>query len=53
LVAGIAGLVWSVPAYGTSASAVRTRLELTADKITGTGTYWSAGRVNAAKAVAP
>jgi len=45
-----AALIWSTP-YGTSASAVRTRLEKTADKISGTGTYWSAGRINAANAV--
>lgn len=52
VVAGVAALVWSSQ-YGTSAAAVRTRLESTADKISGTGTYWSSGRVNAANAVAP
>lgn len=46
-----AALIWST-SYGTSASNVRSRLESTADKIAGTGTYWSAGRVNAANAVA-
>lgn len=51
MVAGTAALVWSLPEY-TTAPAVRNRLESTADKISGTGTYWSAGRVNAAKAVA-
>lgn len=50
IVAGVVGLIWST-SYGTSASAVRTRLESTADKISGTGTYWSKGRVNAANAV--
>ena len=50
MVAGVVGLIWSTD-YGTSASAVRTRLESTADKIPGTGTYWSSGRVNAANAV--
>jgi thermitase len=50
IVAGVVGLIWSTN-YGTSASAVRTRLESTADKIAGTGIYWSAGRVNAANAV--
>jgi len=50
IVSGVVGLIWSTD-YGTSAPAVRTRLESTADKITGTGTYWSAGRVNAANAV--
>lgn len=47
-----AALIWST-SYGTSASNVRSRLESTADKIAGTGTYWSAGRVNAANAIAP
>ncbi|MDP3934663.1 MAG: S8 family serine peptidase [Candidatus Giovannonibacteria bacterium] len=46
MTAAAAALIWSTP-YGTSASAVRSRLETTADKISGTGTYWSAGRVNA------
>lgn len=50
--AGVAALIWSTP-YGTSNSAVRARLESTADRITGTGTYWSAGRINAGKAVLP
>ncbi len=45
-----AALIWST-SYGTSASNVRSRLESTADKIPGTGTYWSAGRINAAQAV--
>lgn len=52
MTSGVAALIWSSP-YGTSASAVRSRLETTADKIPGTGTYWSAGRVNASKAVTP
>lgn len=52
MVAGVAGLVWKSN-YNQSASSVRTRIELTADKISGTGTYWSAGRVNAALAVSP
>ncbi len=52
MTSAVAALIWSTP-YGNSASQVRTRLESTADKITGTGTYWSAGRVNAANAVAP
>ena len=47
-----AALIWST-SYGTSASNVRSRLETTADKIIGTGNWWSAGRVNAANAVAP
>ena len=52
MTSAVAALIWSTP-YGSSASSVRSRLESTADKITGTGTYWSAGRVNAANAVAP
>ena len=52
MVAATAALVWSTP-YGTSNSSVRSRLQSTADKIPGTGTYWSAGRANAANAVAP
>lgn len=52
MTSAVAALIWSTP-YGTSAFQVRTRLESTADKITGTGTYWSAGRVNAANAVTP
>ncbi|EKD85331.1 MAG: peptidase S8/S53 subtilisin kexin sedolisin [uncultured bacterium] len=50
IVAGVAGLVWT-SIYNQSASSVRARIETTADKIAGTGTYWSAGRVNAANAV--
>lgn len=53
MTSAVAALIWSVPAYNTSAVSVRNRLESTADKIPGTGTYWSKGRVNAAKAVAP
>lgn len=52
MTSAVAALIWSVPAYNSAVS-VRNRLESTADKITGTGTYWSAGRVNAANAVAP
>ncbi|MBI2029629.1 peptidase S8 [Candidatus Gottesmanbacteria bacterium] len=50
IVSGVAGLVWSSN-YGTSAQSVRNRIESTADKISGTGNYWSNGRVNAYKAV--
>ncbi|MFH0943227.1 MAG: S8 family serine peptidase [Candidatus Beckwithbacteria bacterium] len=50
IVAGVAGLVWTSN-YNQSAASVRARIESTADKISGTGTYWSAGRVNAANAV--
>jgi hypothetical protein len=51
-VAGLAGLVWA-SSYGTSNTSVRGRIESTADPITGTGTYWQYGRINAYKAVAP
>ena len=47
-----AALIWST-GYGTSVSSVRNRLESAADKIPGTGSYWSAGRIDAAAAVAP
>ncbi|HSW47555.1 MAG TPA: S8 family serine peptidase [Candidatus Saccharimonadales bacterium] len=50
MVAGVAALIWSTP-YGTSNQAVVDRLFSTADQITGTGTYWQKGRVNAAAAV--
>lgn len=49
-VAGVAALVWAGP-YGTSPSAVLDRILATADKIPGTGSFWTAGRVNAAAAV--
>lgn len=52
MTSAVAALIWSSPSYGTSASKVRSRLESTCEKISGTGTYWSAGRVNAAKALA-
>ncbi|SFE56581.1 thermitase [Bacillus sp. OV194] len=48
LVAGVAGLLAS---QGKSASQIRAAIENTADKISGTGTYFSKGRVNAANAV--
>lgn len=50
-VAGVAGLLWSTP-YGTSNQAIVNRLLATADRITGTGSIWANGRVNAAAAVA-
>jgi thermitase len=52
VVAGVAALVWSTPA-GTANTAVRAKVESSADdKVPGTGTYWTHGRVNACKAVA-
>ncbi|MDP9695396.1 UNVERIFIED_ORG: thermitase [Arthrobacter globiformis] len=52
MVAGVAALVWSTPA-GTANTSVRATVESTADAaVTGTGSYWAHGRVNACKAVA-
>ncbi len=50
MTSGVVALIWATSKYST-ASEVRNRLEATADKIPGTGTYWSAGRVNAFNAV--
>lgn len=50
MTSGVAALIWSKGTY-SSASAVRNRLEETADRIPGTGTYWAWGRVNADNAV--
>jgi thermitase len=47
-VAGLAGLL---DAQGRSASEIRAAIENTADRISGTGTYWSKGRINAYRAV--
>ena len=53
VVAGVAALVWSSTPAGTANKAVRTRVESTADAaVSGTGSYWVHGRVNACKAVA-
>ena len=49
-VAGLAALLWST-SYGTSNQAVRQRIESTADRVAGTGSYWVYGRINACKAV--
>ncbi|MBY6037251.1 S8 family peptidase [Fictibacillus nanhaiensis] len=48
VVAGVAGLL---AAQGKNASQIRTALQSTADKVSGTGTFFQNGRVNAAKAV--
>jgi thermitase len=50
IVAAVAALAWSSHAGATNTS-VRANVELTAENITGTGTYWAHGRVNACKAV--
>ena len=49
-VAGVAALVWST-AFGTSPTAVVDRILATADRVPGTGSFWTAGRVNAAAAM--
>jgi len=49
-VSGLAALVWSTE-YGTDNSAVRSRIESTADEVLGTGSYWKWGRINACNAV--
>ncbi len=50
-VAGLAGLVWSTGACGTDTACVRSRIETKADRIAGTGTYWTYGRINAYNSV--
>lgn len=49
-VAGLAALVWS-SSYGGNSGSVRKQIEATADKIVGTGKFWTYGRINALKAV--
>jgi thermitase len=49
-VAGEAALIWAT-SYGTTNTNVRNRIESTADRITGTGTDWTYGRINALSAV--
>lgn len=49
-VSGVAGLIWSQhPTW--SESQVVSKLESSADKISGTGTYWKYGRLDACNAV--
>ena len=52
-VAGVAGLVWAKFGLSSTASFVRSRIENNADAISGTGTYWAKGRINARRAVSP
>lgn len=49
-VAGLAALVWATGICSTN-SCVRSQIQNNADPISGTGTYWTYGRVNAYKAV--
>ena len=50
IVAATAALAWSANPAATNTS-IRTKVQSTADKIGGTGTYWANGRVNACRAV--
>lgn len=50
-VSGFAGLLWAIPNYGTDNNSVRQRIEETCDSISGTGSYWSKGRINVYKGV--
>jgi thermitase len=50
-VSAVAALVWAI-LPGSSASTVIQRIENSADPVSGTGTYWQYGRVDAARAVA-
>lgn len=50
IVAAVAALVWSKDAAASNI-AVRDKVELTADRISGTRTYWAHGRVNAHSAL--
>ncbi len=55
-VAGAAALIWSITTdaggEGKKNDDVRARIETYADDIPGTGTFWSAGRLNACRAAA-
>ncbi|OGG04901.1 hypothetical protein A2Z33_06400 [Candidatus Gottesmanbacteria bacterium RBG_16_52_11] len=52
VVSAVAGLVWASP-YGSSTNSVRNRIESRSDPVTGTGSYWKWGRVNAFRSVSP
>lgn len=52
IVAGVVALAWSADP-GAPQTAIRDKVESTADEISGTDTYWMHGRVNAFKAVSP
>ncbi|ARU60027.1 hypothetical protein CBW65_02315 [Tumebacillus avium] len=51
VVAGVAGLVWARYGTGASPATIVNKINATADKISGTGSYWINGRVNAYRAV--
>ncbi|TCS96677.1 S8 family peptidase [Hazenella coriacea] len=48
---GVAGVAALLAAQGKNNVQIRAAIEKSADKISGTGTYWTHGRVNAYKAV--
>jgi thermitase len=50
IVAATAALAWSTNPDATAAT-IRYKVESSADKIAGTGTFWANGRVNAYNAV--
>jgi thermitase len=52
-VAGLAGLIWSANLCGSDNTCVRNQIESKADRISGTGTNWAHGRVNAYNSVTP
>ena len=49
-VAGLAALVWATE-FGTSNQSVVDRIQGTADRVSGTGSLWTYGRINALSAV--
>jgi thermitase len=50
-VSGTAALVWFNAASGATNQQIRDKIESTADRISGTGTYWTKGRINACTAL--
>jgi thermitase len=48
--AGVLALIWSTP-YGTDPAAVRNQLFSTANRVAGTGSSWTRGRIDAVRAV--
>ncbi len=49
-VSGLAALLWNTT-YGANNSTVVSRIENSADEISGTGTYWKYGRINCLESV--
>jgi thermitase len=49
-VAGLAGLVWSTGRFSTAQQVIN-QIQSTSDRISGTGSFWIHGRVNAFRAV--